>query len=202
MQSIGIQDFDPNQKCQPNIVCSLCKQVISKSALLKRGAGLGFIRIFSKEHKEYYQFHTDLKNLINASEAGCHLCTLLLQTIPKDELKYFVSDARDFGALLLKVWQPKWMSRMDTPVKRWKLGPVQKHCLVALISPVFNNTQFIHKYVGVARTHGRDRNLNFEPKEMPTNSIFGTSSMEGPVLARKLTIKNVRAGSSWIARST
>jgi hypothetical protein len=150
---------------------------------------LGFIRVPGKEHTEYHLFHSDLQSLINSSQAGCHLCILLLQTIPKDELKDFASGAQDFGVLKLKVWQPKWTSKTDSPVKRWKLGSVQKHCLVALVSPVFNNSQFIHKFVAVARAHGRERNLSFDPKEVPTSSIYGTSSMLGHVWTRGLTTK-------------
>jgi hypothetical protein len=190
MSLISVEDFDPNQKCQPNILCFLCTKVISKSTLLRRGIGLGFIRITGQDHAEFHLFHAALKDLLDSSRTGCHLCTLLIQTIPKDELKEFVSGARDFGAIQLKVWQPKWMRKKDNPVKRWKLGSVQEHCLIALISPAFNNLRMVHKFVGVVRTHGGERNLNFDPREL-TSLIYGMfGSVRIRMCIRKLIIQN------------
>jgi len=138
---------------------------------------------------ESYPFHADLKSLIS-SQTGCHLCTLLVQTIPRDEFQDFASGARDFGAMQLKVWQPKWMRKTDTVVKRWKLGSVQRHCLIALLSPEFNKFQIIHKFLGVVRTHGKERNLNFDPKTF-SNLIYGALLLWGVNLGKNTNSSNV-----------
>ena len=157
MSSVDV--FDPNERCRPNVLCSLCAAVVSRSKLLHRGVGLAFARISKTDKEELYPGYSSLQELVNSSQTGCHLCSLLVHTVPGEDMTAFVSDNRSFGAMQVRIWQPRWIRRKDNPVMRLRQGSIQEHCLIALVSPEFNKLRIVRKFVGVVRTNSRKRSL-------------------------------------------
>jgi hypothetical protein len=171
MSSVNV--FDPNETCKPNVLCSLCAAIVSRSKLLHRGVALTFVRMFKMdEEEELYSGYSTVQGLVNSSQTGCHLCSLLVHTIPVEDLKAFLSDNRSFGGMKIKIWQPRQIRRKDYHVKRLWQSSIQRHCLIALLSPKFNNLPRIEKFVGVVRTNSRKR--SFVPGALGnSNTLYG-----------------------------
>ena len=72
----------------------------------------------------------------------------------------------------INIWQPRWIRRKDKPVARLRQGSIQRHCLIALVSPEFNNLRIVQKFVGVVRTNSRKQNLAFKSQDI-TRVLYG-----------------------------